>query len=97
MPNEAAYQAKLIDKIQKRFPGSVVMKQDPREIQGIPDLLVLFGPYWAMLEVKISASSPYEPNQEWYLDLFGQMSFATTIFPENEEQVLHELQLAFSS
>jgi hypothetical protein len=92
MRSEAAYQKYLISHIQDIFPDSVVIKNDPRMIQGIPDLLVLWRNGWAMLEVKLSESAPIQPNQQYYIDLFNQMSFAAFIYPENEEQVLYDLQ-----
>lgn len=95
MRSEVAYQARLVQKIEAMFPGCVVFKNDPREYQGVPDLLILYGCAWAMLEVKRSANEPFQPNQEYYLDLFGDMSYAACIYPENEEQVLNDLQFAF--
>jgi len=92
---ENRYQADLIKKLNVRFPGCVVLKNDSSYIQGIPDLLVLFRNKWAMLEVKASHNSAEEPNQDYYVDLLNEMSFAAFIYPENEEEVLHELQLAF--
>jgi hypothetical protein len=50
-----------------------------------------------MLEVKDSAKAKEQPNQDYYLKRFGDMSFAAKIFPENEEEVLTALQKAFSS
>lgn len=93
---ESDYQAKLIKKLEKMFPGCFIMQNDPSVTQGIPDLLILHGSLWAMLEVKISEDAPARPNQPYYIDYFGQMSFAAFIFPENEKQVLDALQLAFS-
>lgn len=90
--SEAAYQAKLIKKIQRMFPECFILKNDPSENQGVPDILILFGIQWAMLEVKLSESSPMQPNQEYYISMFDNMSFASFIYPENEEQVLDDLQ-----
>ena len=42
-----------------------------------------------------SANEPYQPNQEYYLEQFGQMSFAAMICPENEKDVLDALQRSF--
>lgn len=92
---ETRYQADLKNKIHDRFPGCFILENDPQETQGLPDLLILFEDRWAMLEVKRSASSRTRPNQPYYIDLFGAMSFAAFIYPENEEQVLNELQSAF--
>jgi len=80
-----------------RFPGCFVLKNDEQYLQGIPDLTILYGKYWAMLEVKKSSKEPYRPNQEYYLQLLGEMSFTATIFPENEEEVLDALQSAFGA
>ena len=38
---EKDYQAKLIAKIKKRFPDSMIMKEDANYKQGIPDLIIL--------------------------------------------------------
>ncbi len=89
---EATYQRKLIRKIKDVLPGCEVLKNDPHQIQGLPDLLILFEDKWAMLEVKVSPDSAKEPNQHYYVNKFHDMSYASFINPENEEQVLSELQ-----
>lgn len=89
---EMQYQAKLIRKVQLLLPGCQVIKLDPRETQGIPDILVLYHNQWAMLEVKMTPTSVEQPNQNYYVDLFNGMSFAAFINPENEEEVLNALQ-----
>lgn len=94
---ESRYQAGLIKRLGVRFPGCVVLKNDPEYIQGILDLTVLYGPFWAMLEVKASADAPIRPNQAYYVDLLNSMSYAAFIFPENEREILADLQQAFES
>lgn len=89
---ESAYQALLIKKLEAIFQGCVIMKNDPNYRQGFPDLLILFNDRWAVLEVKQAADSPYQPNQEWYLDKLRRMSFSATIYPENEGEVLTALK-----
>lgn len=89
---EAAYQAKLMDRLQALFPNAFIIRNDPNEYQGIPDILLLVGNSWAMLEVKTSENAPVQPNQPYYVSMFNRMSFASFIYPENEEQVLHALQ-----
>lgn len=71
------------------------MKNDSGYIQGIPDLTILWKDKWALLECKQSASAPKRPNQELYIKKAGEMSFGSFIFPENEEEVLNDLQQAF--
>lgn len=95
---ETQYQNKiLIPRIYEYLPDSVVIQNDPKKIQGIPDLLVLWGDRWAMLEVKRSANEAPEPNQEYYVAMFNTMSFAAFICPENEDEVLNALQSAFGA
>lgn len=97
MLREAAYQHKLIKKLRNSFPGCVVLKNDPNYIQGFPDLLVLYEDKWAALEVKNRERAPRQPNQQHYVDKLNKMSMASFIYPENEEEVLNELQQAFRS
>lgn len=94
---ERDFQAKLIKELKDIFEGCVVLKNDSSYIQGIPDLLVLYGDKWAMLECKKSSSARKRPNQQYYVDLMDKMSFSRFICPENKEEVLHELQQAFRS
>ena len=94
---ESVYQGTLIKRLKRTFPGCVVLKNDSQYIQGILDLTILYCDLWAMLEVKAAADSPFQPNQEYYLEHLGQMSFAAVIYPEIEEEVLLALQEAFSS
>ncbi len=94
---ENQYQAKLIRKLKRVFPGCEILKNDSGYRQGILDLTILHGPYWAMLEVKASADAPERPNQGYFVKKLSDMSFAAFIYPENEEEVLAALQEAFSS
>jgi len=92
--NEARYQKKLIDKLEVMFPGCYISKNDPRSRQGVPDILILFNDNWGMLEVKMANDSDVQPNQSHYVNVFNEMSFASFINPQNEEQVLNDLQHA---
>ena len=91
---ERDFQAKLIKELKVMFKGCIIVKNDPNYIQGIPDLLILYNDRWAALEVKKSATAHHQPNQEYYVDLMDQMSFAAFIYPENKEELLYELQQA---
>ena len=94
---ERDFQSKLIGDLKTRFPGCIVMKNDPNYIQGIPDLVILYGSRWASLEVKKSARAKKRPNQDYYVGKMNEMSFSRFICPENKEEVLDELQSAFES
>jgi hypothetical protein len=92
---ERDYQPILIKRLRREFPGCVILKNDTDYMQGVPDLTVLFKDKWAMLEVKASANAPVQPNQEFYVRQFNEMSYAAFVYPENEEEVIRELQRAF--
>ena len=94
---ENKFQADLIKKIKSMLPGCYVLKTDANYIQGFPDLLILYKDSWAALECKKSSDASYRPNQEYYVSSLNRMSYASFIFPENEEEVLHELQSALRS
>lgn len=94
---ESTYQAGLIKRLKIRFPTCIVLKNDSAYIQGFPDLTILYHQRWAALEVKAHPSAPLQPNQQYYIDELGEMSFAAVIYPENEEAVLDALQQAFES
>lgn len=92
---ENSFKTNLVNELEEMFPGCIVVHLDPNEIQGIPDLLVLYGKKWAALEGKKSKDAPQRPNQGYYVRLMNRMSFAAFIYPENKEEVLHELQQTF--
>lgn len=97
---ESKFQSALIKKIERLFPGSVILKNDSGYRQGIPDLSIFHGSRWSVLEVKPEYPRPgtddYEPNQEWYLEKFNKMWFASVVYPGNEEEVLDALHNALS-
>ena len=90
---ERGFQDRLIHTIKTRFPGCMIFKME--QVQGIPDLLILFGNKWASLECKKAAGAKKRPNQEYYVKRMDEMSFSRFIYPENKEEVLNELEQAF--
>lgn len=95
MKKETQYQKLVRRRLDTEYPGCIVMQNDSQQIQGIPDLLVLFEDRWAMLEVKTSKDEPFQPNQEYYIDHINeQMSYCSVIYPEIEDKVFYELQHA---
>lgn len=92
---ERDFQKNLIKELKDRFVGAIVTKLDSSHIQGIPDLLILFGDKWATLECKKSSGARHRPNQNYYVDRMNQMGFSKFIFPENKGDVLNELEIYF--
>ena len=95
MKRENVVQGNLIKEIEERYPGCIVLKNDANYKQGIPDLTVMYHDKYAMLETKKDKDSSFRPNQETYLRLFDNWSFAKRIQPENKEEVLNELDAFF--
>lgn len=94
---ENQFQANLIKELKELFPGCIVLKNDANYLQGFPDLIVLFNNKWAVLECKRTTNAHRQPNQEYYIQKLGKMSYASFICPENKEEVLNELQQTFRS
>lgn len=97
---EREYQPGLIKRIERLFKDegetAYVRKTDIQ--QGWPDLLILAPGFWALLEVKREEpthADDFEPNQEWWIEEFDEMSFSACIYPENEQEVLHALLQTF--
>lgn len=90
---ESGFQDKLKRRLMELFPGCRVMKVDAH--QGIPDLLVLWRDKWALLECKQWKSAHHQPNQDYWVEVYNEMSFSRFVSPENIEEVLRELQQAF--
>lgn len=94
---ESNFQADLKKELKRIFPGCIITKLDSGDIQGIPDLLILYKNKWAALECKKSKNESKRPNQEYYVRLMNEMSFSRFIYPENKEEVINELQQTFRS
>ena len=85
---ENKFKTGLVRELKERFPGCMVVHLDPNEIQGIPDLLVLYGTTWGALEFKKSDSETHSPHQDYSGQQMDAMIFAAFRYPENKEVVL---------
>lgn len=92
---ERKFQTDLIDELERRFPGCVILKNDSNYIQGFPDLTVLYKNKWAVLECKKERGAHHQPNQDRYVERLNEMSYSAFIFPENLEEVLGDLDELF--
>lgn len=89
---ESTFQQGLIKELKEMFPEALIFKNETK--QGLPDLTILEGDRWALLECKASADASHQPNQDYYVEKANGMSFSRFIFPENKQEVLDELQQA---
>ena len=97
---ESEFQAGFIKELKQQFPGCYVLKNDAGYCRGIPDWLVLYGPHWAMLECKRSeaemrTSKKKQLDQAARVEELGQMSYSNYVYPENKEEVIHDLRRTF--
>ena len=91
---EGKFKRELIEDLKKNFPGCMVLRQDPQQHQGIPDILVLYGDRWAALETKAEPKSVRRPNQPQKVEMMNSMSYAAFVNPSNKGEVLNDLQRA---
>ena len=93
---ESDFVPRLKEELERRFPGCVVIKQDPNaSFQGMLDHVVLYEDKWAVLESKRGPKEKPRPNQPHYVEKFNEMSFAAFVNPQNMDEVLDDLQSAF--
>lgn len=86
---EADFQKGVVKRLREAYRGLLlVAKTDPGSIQGMPDLIVLCGSQYALLEVKRSRTAKKRPNQGYYIEKFGRDTFTAFIYPENEYEVI---------
>lgn len=85
----------LIPEIKRRFPDSIVLKNDPTYLQGIPDLTIFNGPFWVALEVKKSITSSFRPNQKYYIELLNESGYCSVVCPSNLDFVMDSMESYF--
>lgn len=95
MRQERFFKSDIKKILKKRYPGSIILNLDPNDIQGIPDMLILFNNKWAALEFKRHNSSSKRPNQEYYVNKMSSMSYANFINPNNVDNILNDLDSHF--
>lgn len=89
---EKDFQKELIQDLKERFPGALIYKNETK--QGLPDLTILYQKHWALLECKKSKNAAHQPNQDYYVELANNMSYASFVYPENKGDVLNALEQA---
>lgn len=92
---ESKFQSDLIEELNSKFEGCIILKNDPNYIQGIPDLSIFYKDKWATLECKKSKEAKRRPNQEYYVNLMNSMSCSYVVYPENKNDVIDGLDKFF--
>jgi len=91
---EGKFKTEFRHDLETLLPGCIILKNDPNYIQGIPDMLILYGKRWAALEFKKEGNSKRQPNQPWYVEVMNNMSYAAFVHPGNREEILNEVEQA---
>lgn len=94
---ESEFVGKTLNRIRLLLPNCEIIRTDPSYQQGLPDYFVLYNHHWAALEFKKSANAERQPNQDYFIERFGTMGFAAYVYPDNVEEILHELAQTFES
>lgn len=99
MKRESAFQREFKKKVQAIDPGCYILKNDgSNKPQGFPDLTILFSNgRWGEFECKREEDSERQPNQEYYVERLNTTGFSRFVYPENEEEVLNDIQQSFGS
>ena len=93
--SEREFEYATIKKLERLFPGAIVLKTYPNYIQGFPDRLILYENTWGALEFKRSKIASIRKNQQHYISLLDEMSFARFVYPEVKKEFFDEIQFAF--
>ena len=90
---ERDFQKQFLDKVKALKPGAVILKNDARYLQGIPDWIVLHRTGVFIFEIKAHSKASKQPNQAYYLSQLRRMGYYTAmVYPENEEEILNAVQ-----
>lgn len=95
--SESQFQKSFLDKLKKRFPEMICIKNDSSYIQGFPDWTIFYKSKYAVLEMKKSRTASHQPNQEYYVNKFAEDTFSRFVYPENAEEVYNEISEFFES
>jgi len=96
-PLESKFKKQFLDGLKIKFPGIIFITPDATARQGMPDVFVIYKDRWAALEFKRSANASRQPNQHYYINAFDELSYASFVYPENQEEVLDALHKALCS
>lgn len=93
---ERDFQKKFIAKLKALFPGCIILKNNAKYKDSIPDLSFFYKNRYAFFEMKKSfhdylKSLKNQPNQRYYIDKLNDWSFASYVYPENMKEVIDRL------
>lgn len=95
---ESAFKKRFLAKVEERLSYLDLDFITPTETsRSLPDIFVIGPLFWAALEFKRSGDANHQPNQDWYIERFNEKGYGVFVEPNNEEEVLNDLERLFSS
>lgn len=95
---ESKFQSKLVEELRSTFPGIDVAKTDSSSVQGLADLILLYGDKFVILECKRSEHEKHQPNQDYYVNKYRNAGTPSCfVFPENKDETIERLKAYFKT
>lgn len=98
---EAQFKSKFKDDFKEymleKHNLEVVILPMKQGIRSTPDDILLCGDKWALLEWKRHKDADKQANQDYWVDHYNEMSYASFIFPDNAKEVWRDLEELFTS
>ena len=92
MTLEKDFQAKFLTRLRKLGCKCYKQQMNATTRAGTPDVIVLVGPVWIMLEFKKSKNSPKRPGQQRNIDWAKENSFGWFVYPGVENEVYEAIK-----
>lgn len=92
MTLEKDFQSKFLAKLRKLGCKCYKQQMNATTRAGTPDVIVLLGPVWIMLEFKKAKNSPKRPGQQKNIDWANEVSFGWFVYPENADEVYEQIK-----
>jgi hypothetical protein len=83
---ESAFQARVIRKLKRMFPGCEILKNDSGYRQGILDITILWCDFLGDAGIQGPEKAKHQPNQDYFVKKFNEMGFAAFIWPEKRRR-----------
>lgn len=92
MTLEKDFQAKFLTKLRKLGCKCYKQQMNATTRAGTPDVIVLLGPVWIMLEFKKAKNSPKRPGQQRNIDWANEVSFGWFVDPSCADEVYEQIK-----
>jgi hypothetical protein len=97
MTLESKFKKRFKEDVVNRFPQVEIFEPNATAKRSSPDMVILGDNCWAALEFKRSEDADKQPNQDYRVSKLNEIGYANFVYPENEEEILHDLEKLFTS